>query len=395
MRVVIVGAGILGMMAAWKLARQGHRVVLVDAGRIPNPDGASFDQQRLLHDFESSLGESVALLRSSLAGWSELWRDLRRCFLVPSQVLAVSTVEGDLAERAAAAFTRAQVDHEVLELPELERRCPQFRFTDARFGVIRNTGGLMLADQLLEALALRLKDLGVDLVPEATVTSINSTRPSVTLESGATLAADCIVVTAGAWIDGLVPRLRRHTWAHRQITIFPTTPRHLEAYWRKSPIVVDFGGDQGLWLAPPLCGTALKLAASCHGRPGNPASAADRAIGNHEGARVLSYFARHFTDAAAYGISRIKACFYSMSVERMLVIEPLEAQSRPVWAVCGCNGQGFKFAPLIADLIVGLVEQRDQGSAMIGNAGFSVAGIPEYDARNRIDQPRLTAAGKQ
>ncbi len=52
MRVAIVGAGILGMMAAWKLARQGHRVVLVDAGRIPNPDGASFDQQRLLHDFE-------------------------------------------------------------------------------------------------------------------------------------------------------------------------------------------------------------------------------------------------------------------------------------------------------------------------------------------------------
>jgi sarcosine oxidase len=382
MRIVIVGAGILGMMAAWMLARRGHRVVLVDGGRIPNPDGASFDQHRLLHDFESGLGESLALLRKSFAGWSELWRDLRRCFLVPAPVLAVSTVEGDLAERSAAAFSRGGADYQMLDAPELERSCPHLKFSDARFGVIRHAGGLILADQLLEALARRLRDLGVDLVPEATVRSIDSTRPSVTLESGANLSADCIVVTAGAWIHRLAPGLRRRTWAHRQITVFSTPPKHLEAHWRQSPIVVDFGGDQGLWLAPPLCGTELKLAASCHGRPGDPASAADRAIENHEGARVLNYFARHFTDAAAYGISRIKTCFYSMSVERMLVIEPLDAQSRPVWAVCGCNGQGFKFAPLIADLIVGLVEQRDQRGAMISSAGFSVASIPEYDARN-------------
>lgn len=385
MRVVIVGAGILGMMAAWMLARRGHRVVLVDGGRIPNPDGASFDQHRLLHDFESSLGESLALFRMSLAGWSELWRDLRRCFLVPSPVLAVSTVEGDYAERSAAAFTRGGADYQVLDVPALERSCPQLQFTDARFGVIRHTGGMILADQLLEALARRLRDLGVQLLPETWVERINSTQPSIIFESGTVLAADRIVITAGAWIHGLAPRLRRRTWAHRQITVFPTPPKHLEAHWRQSPIVVDFGGEQGLWLAPPLCGTELKVAASCHGLPGNPESAADRAIEIREGARVLSYFARHFTDAAAYGISRIKACFYSMSAERMLIIEPLEAQSRPVWAVCGCNGQGFKFAPLIADLIVDVVEQRNQQNAMMRNAGFSIARLSEYDARNHFD----------
>src|SRR4051794_10782637 len=100
MRIAIAGAGILGMMGAWKLARGGHRVVLADAGPIPNPDGASCDQHRLLHDFESSLGEPVALLRGSLAGWHELWRDLGRSFLLPAPVLAISAATGDLAERS-------------------------------------------------------------------------------------------------------------------------------------------------------------------------------------------------------------------------------------------------------------------------------------------------------
>jgi sarcosine oxidase len=385
MRVIIVGAGILGMMAAWMLARRGHRVVLTDSGRIPNPEGASFDQHRLLHDFESSLGDSVALLRSSLTGWSELWQDLRRCFLVPSQVLAVSTVKGDLAERSAIAFRRAGTDHRVLGVPELERRCPHLRFTDARFGVIRHTGGMLLADQLLEALARRLQDLGAELAPAAAVRRINSSRTSVTLESGAVLAADCIIVTAGAWTNRLAPGLHGRIWAHRQIAVFSTPPKHLQAHWRQSPVVVDFGGDQGLWLAPPLDGTELKLAASCYGRPGDPASAADRTVENDEGARVLDYFAQHFTDAAAYGISRIKACFYSMSVERLLAVESLAARSQRVWAVCGCSGQGFKFAPVIADLIVGLVEQRNPTSVLIGNAGFSAASIPEYDARSSIN----------
>ncbi len=325
------------------------------------------------------------MLRASRAGWSQLWRELGQCFLLPSPVLAVSTMAGDLAERSAAAFAREGAEHEVLEPADLARRFPLFAFPDARFGVIRDSGGLMLADRLLAALALRLKDLGVDVMPEAAVRSINPARPSVTLQRGVTLAADCVVVTAGAWIDKLVPGLRGLAWAHRQISIFPAIPAHLEAQWRSAPIVIDFGGDRGLWLAPPLGGTDLKLAASCHGRPGDPAAAADRAIADHEGARVLGYFARHFTDAAEYGISRTKSCFYSMSVERTLVIEPLEAQTRRAWAVCGCSGQGFKFAPLIADTIVGLVEQRNPLSAVIGKAGFSVASAANHDVRNHAE----------
>jgi len=375
MQVALVGAGIVGMVAAWKLARRGHRVILIDRGPIPNPESASFDQHRLLHDFESSLGASVTLVRASLDGWSELWRDLGCCFLVPAPVLAFSTVAGDLADRSVASSAQEATGYEVIERAELQRRYPQFNLTEVRFGVASRTGGLILANRLLLTLAERLRALDVALVPGAVVSEIDPAQSSLVIENGTSVAADCIIVTAGAWVRELVPKLRRRCWAQRQVTVFPIAPKHLGPSWNTSPIIVDFGGDQGLWLAPPLGGTELKLAASCYARPGDPASPADRAIANDEGARVLGHFAQHLKDAALYGVSRIESCFYSISVERRLIVEPVGAPTQPTWAICGCNGQGFKFAPLIADVIVGLVGQGASPDTLMANAGF--AGIRE------------------
>jgi glycine/D-amino acid oxidase-like deaminating enzyme len=59
-----------------------------------------------------------------------------------------------------------------------------------------------------------------------------------------------------------------------------------------------------------------------------------------------------------------------MSIERKLIVERLAEHSANIWAVCGCSGQGFKFAPAIADLIVGLVEERDPVGVLMEKIGF-------------------------
>jgi sarcosine oxidase len=370
MRVIVVGAGILGMVTSWILARSGHHVVLVDRGPIPNPDSASFDQHRLLHDFESSLGDAAKLMRVSLAGWGELWRDLGHSFVVPSDVLAVSAAEGDLAERSADAFSRAGIDHELLDVQVLQQRYPHLQFPEARFGVLRRKGGLLLAEQLLIALAQRLRVLGTEMMAGSSVTAIDTIRTSIDLASGVTLAGDRIILTAGAWASRIAPKLENQIWAHRQISIFPKWPQRYEQHWRRSPIVVDFGGHQGLWLAPPLGNTELKLAASCHGSRWNFDLNCGRAPSDDEGVSVLGHFARYLTDAAAYSVARAKTCFYSMSIERKLVVERLAKHSADIWVVCGCSGQGFKFAPAIAGLIVGLVEEGGPVNVLMEKIGF-------------------------
>ena len=46
--VVIIGAGVTGMVTAIECALAGHRVTLLDRGPIPNPAATSADQHRAL-----------------------------------------------------------------------------------------------------------------------------------------------------------------------------------------------------------------------------------------------------------------------------------------------------------------------------------------------------------
>ena len=46
--MIVVGAGIVGLSAAWALGRAGHEPVLLERGPIPNPMAASHDRHRLI-----------------------------------------------------------------------------------------------------------------------------------------------------------------------------------------------------------------------------------------------------------------------------------------------------------------------------------------------------------
>ncbi|WP_322779694.1 FAD-dependent oxidoreductase, partial [Frankia sp. Cas4] len=42
--VLIVGAGVTGLLTAIRCALAGHRVTVLDRGAVPNPMSSSFDQ---------------------------------------------------------------------------------------------------------------------------------------------------------------------------------------------------------------------------------------------------------------------------------------------------------------------------------------------------------------
>ena len=48
LRVVVVGAGVTGLLTAIRCVLAGHRVVLLERGPIPHPGSTSFDQHRAL-----------------------------------------------------------------------------------------------------------------------------------------------------------------------------------------------------------------------------------------------------------------------------------------------------------------------------------------------------------
>jgi glycine oxidase len=210
--IVVCGAGVIGLGIAWRAARAGADVTIVD----PAPGGAaSFAAAGLLCPvFEAHPGEE-ALLRLNLASYDR-WRDfaaeLTEATGVDLQLrhqgtLAVAFDDDDL--RALDDLRRFQ---EQLDLPVARLRSRECRELEPmlspriRGGVRVDTESSVDPRAVCTALLAACDDAGVDLVRDRLreVVGDGSRVTGVRLESGAHVAADTVVIALGPW-SGAIP----------------------------------------------------------------------------------------------------------------------------------------------------------------------------------------------
>src|SRR2546428_8164379 len=59
--VVVIGAGVIGCLAAYFLAADGHRVVIADRGEVASGTAAASGGWIIIHDKETPAGVALAL----------------------------------------------------------------------------------------------------------------------------------------------------------------------------------------------------------------------------------------------------------------------------------------------------------------------------------------------
>ena len=87
---LVLGAGIMGLSAAWGLARRGFAVRIVEQDAIPNPRGSSVDHHRLIRHAYGAQAGYMRMVDPAYAAWDMVWRDLGEVLHIRTGVLAVS-----------------------------------------------------------------------------------------------------------------------------------------------------------------------------------------------------------------------------------------------------------------------------------------------------------------
>jgi glycine/D-amino acid oxidase-like deaminating enzyme len=355
--VLVVGGGIFGLAAAWALVRSGHRVRVFDRASVPNPAGASVDQHRLIHPFHLEGCPIHRPYSDLLGGWERLWRDLDARHIVEAGALVIAPSEG-AASRLVPALVAERIAYRLLHDLDLEKSYPHLRFDKRAVGVLVQSGGFIRADCAMRALAQWLIAHGAEIRHDACVDSISSEAAEVTLGDGTRLRGDLLVVAAGAWSCRLVPQWREQVRVYRQVAVYLDPPRGAAAAWRSTPAIVDFGSSAGLWAAPPWAGTALKVAASDHRRPGNPCLPSDASATPRELEEIMLNFRPYIADLSSYRPIGMRVCFYATDRSGHFRVDDLSRGQGRSWAIGACGGQGFKWAPAVALAIAAFADDR-------------------------------------
>lgn len=352
-RIAIVGGGIHGLCIAWALARRGHAATVLEAGPLPNPAASSHDEGRIIRHAYGTLEGYAAMMPAGFAAWRALFAETGEDRLVPTRAVYALRAEGPWQDAVARTQAAAGLGLRVLGAEELTN-IPVL----AREGLLRavevDGSGILLAAPILGDLLALLPRLGVML--RGGVRAVAVEEHAVRLDDGQRVAADVVVVAAGAWGAALLP----DAWAEAGLRVSLQTiayldpPEDLAAAWGEAPLLLcRLPGHPtgGIYVLPPRAGARLKIgdyATDAPGAPGGPPNRARQVALLDAGRVAVAGFARH-------RVLGLRHCLYAMAPEDRFVVRQA---ARGAWLVSACSGHGFKLAPLVALGVAAAIEER-------------------------------------
>ena len=357
MHIVVVGAGISGLSSAWALAKRGHQVTLIEQGPLPNPLAASGDHHRIIRRAYGAATGYANTITEAYDAWDELWDDLGRSHLDPRGFLCVSREQGDEAETYLEGMKAGGYPVDIFDGAEAARRYPFLEAQSVRFGFSSTDGGALHCKLIASDMAGWLRGNGVRLLTETRAAAVDPAAAVVRLDTGEEIAADRIVVTAGAWVARLFPELTNDLTTYRTAVVYLDPPHDLKSAWEAAPVIVDVGGKTDGYILPPSGTGGLKFGSGLH-KEKWPDADAGRTPRAGEGEQVRDLFAPPMKRLDEYRVLNVVTCAYTFTPDETFYCRPADK----ALIVSACSGHGYKFGAAVGRRIAGAVESGDNDS---------------------------------
>ena len=362
MKIVIVGAGINGATAAVELARRGHRVTLLDPGPLPHPLAASTDISKVVRMEYGPDADYMELAERSLRGWQAWNREFGVDLFHQTGVLFLrqekmkrGTFEGD----SYALLKTRKHQPQRLTAAEIKKRFPAWnarRFVD---GVFNPEGGFAESGRVVTRLVDKANALGVKVRGATAFQELVERKGRVVglrTVDDENIAADIVVLAAGAWTHHLAPWLTPYLRSSG-MPVFHLQPRNPELF--RAPVFPVFGADistTGYYGFPVNRDGIVKIARHTTGRELHPESP-ERLVTASEEKHFRAFLKRTFPSLADAPIVYRRICLYSDTWDGHFWIDH-DPEHPGLVIAAGDSGHGFKFAPVLGELIADCVEEK-------------------------------------
>ncbi|HET9137743.1 FAD-dependent oxidoreductase [Actinophytocola sp.] len=354
MRIAIVGGGVIALLSAVNCVSAGHDVVLVDQADIPFSGATSFDRHRVIHALHPDPVVAAAAMRAHLR-WIDLQDRLSTRFY--EQIGALTAVADRELPDTMAMLAGVGAPASILPPDELTARFPHVVFPPGTSGVLEPHTGVLLADRVLAACVGWLRwSARARLHPHRRAVWIDTDNATVQLAGGELVRADAVLLAVGPWSRALLPPdLAGELVLHRQSMIYCDVPPSDARRWSATPVLRALGPTGGGWLVPPVATAPLKLSDPSAGRV--VSEVGDNTTPPHWRDRLLGSFAEVVPALRAEWLIDTRDCYYltrAATGGSMLAV-----LGERVVSYAACGGASFKFAPLIAECLVGHLTGAD------------------------------------
>jgi sarcosine oxidase len=354
--VVVIGLGAMGSAALYALARRGVSVLGIERFAPGHDRGSSHGATRIIRLSYFEHPSYVPLLRRAYALWRELEAASGRKLLDITGIAEIGPPEGELVRGTLASAYLHSLPQEVMGAGELMRRYPAFRLPSHYVAVVQPDGGFLAAEPSVEACVKLAQAAGAEIRTGVTVRAIEPRAAGVRIVTDdGTVEAGTAIVAAGSWVKALLPQLPAAVRVTRQVLgwFTPVEPE-LFAPGRFPVFLIE--SRHGMHYGFPADGAGrVKVAKHHHRDETVDPESYDRIVSADDEALIRAALAEHLP-AANGPLASTTSCLYTMMPDGDFLIDRLPGFEQVIVA-SPCSGHGFKFAPVIGEILADLAIQ--------------------------------------
>lgn len=352
---IVVGLGAHGSAAAASLARRGLRVLGLDRFGPGESLGSSGGWSRMIRIAHFEHPGLVPFAMASWDRWLDLEEETSTPLLTETGGLYGGPPGSSIVAGASDSVGDHAVSHEVLDADEIHRRWPILEPAEETVAILENRAGTIRIDRALDAYREVARRAGGTLRYGRRVVDW---RPApgggieVETDDGQVVGGAHLVLTAGPWIGALVPDLRLPLTVEREIPMwFQPIVEPTSVGADRLPIWVLRDGDTMFYGIPHDAELGLKVSIHHWGSFVDP-DTVERQVSDAEVERVREFLRRRMP-AADGPLRNAKVCLYTNTPDQSFIVGRHPAVTGVAFA-SACSGHGFKFAPVIGEILADL-----------------------------------------
>ncbi len=369
MRVVVVGAGVMGAWTALWLRRGGHEVTLVDRHGPGNRLGSSGDMSRITRSSHGSDRHYPVWQRRALGHWRELERLAGETLFVQAGVVWLASDAQDFEAESQRVLTDLGIPVERWTVDELAARVPVMDTTGVPWALFEPEAGALLALPGVRATIAAFEAEGGAVVvgrvepPAVRAAGAAGALERVTTDDGRSFDADAFVFACGPWLPDLFPaELGELIVPHRQDVMHFAVPSGDRRYGPDAmPVWIDF--ERSFYGFPALDGQSLKACPDWLG-PVERCDESARACADQTVDAAREILRVRFPAVADQPVVRTWTCFYEVTPDANFVIDRHPSLG-DTWIAGGGTGHAFKHGPVIGEYVAALVAGDDAARAAL------------------------------
>ncbi|ESX18032.1 hypothetical protein X765_32450 [Mesorhizobium sp. LSHC440B00] len=373
-RVVIIGAGTLGICSAHALAEQGARVTVIDAQSIAS----------------GSSGRSVGVVGTQFTDPFELqlrMQSVRRIREWEKRLglhfnhigylrLARTSSQMDLFAKSTEIQREAGFRSSLYQAHELQQLVPHISSEGLEGGIFGPDDGFLDPHEMCMVLAEEVKRLGSEVLQYCKLRGLSRTSGGYKLDtSKGHLECDFVVNAAGAWAprvgEMLSQELHVHPERHEALAIHLDEPLPYTM-----PMVMDLVNGQGTGLnfrhekAGELIAEIHKASSPL---PENPDNFNEQC---EEASKVMlaEMLLERVPELPGARLGRGWAGLYPVTADHRPLVGPVDPLEPCLLTAAGAGGYGIQLAPVIGTIVADWVLQ---GSPVLLPEALSLSPTPE------------------